>query len=72
MPGGMAGAGTSDRAPIAVTQRGEADVKAAMRAQGPRDRSNHSGAASQATEAWVGPACGNVTRSIFAEEPVGL
>ena len=30
----------SDRAPIAVTQRGEADVKAAMRAQGSRDRSN--------------------------------
>src|SRR5207253_7050316 len=27
---GMAGAGSSDRAPIAVTQRGEADVKAAI------------------------------------------
>ena len=37
---GMAGRGSSDRAPIAVTQRGEADVKAAMRAQGSRDRSN--------------------------------
>ena len=37
---GMAGAGSSDRAPIAVTQRGEADVKAAMRAQGSRDRPN--------------------------------
>ena len=37
---GMAGAGSSDRAPIAVTQGGEADVKAAMRAPGSRDRSN--------------------------------
>ena len=37
---GMAGRGSSDRAPIAVTQRGEADVKAAMRAQGSRDRPN--------------------------------
>ena len=37
---GMAGARSSDRAPIAVTQRGEADVKAAMRAQGSRDRPN--------------------------------
>ena len=36
----MAGRGSSDRAPIAVTQRGEADVKAAMRAQGSRDRPN--------------------------------
>ena len=40
MPRGMAGRGSSDPAPIAVTQRGEADVKAAMRAQGSRDRSN--------------------------------
>ena len=37
---GTAGRGSSDRAPIAVTQRGEADVKAAMRAQGSRDRPN--------------------------------
>jgi hypothetical protein len=37
---GMAGRGSSDPAPIAVTQRGEADVKAAMRAQGSRDRPN--------------------------------
>jgi len=37
---GMAGAGSSDRAPIAVTPRGEADVEAATRAQGSRDRSN--------------------------------
>ena len=37
---GMAGAGILDRAPIASTQRGRADVKAAMRAQGSRDRSN--------------------------------
>jgi hypothetical protein len=42
---GTAGPGSSDQAPIAVTQRGEADVKAAMRAQGSR----------------VGPAFGNVT-----------
>jgi hypothetical protein len=37
---GMAGRRSSDRAPIALTQRGEADVQAAMRAQGSRDRSN--------------------------------
>ena len=37
---GMAGAGSSDRAPIAVTQRGEANVKTAMRAQGSRNRPN--------------------------------
>ena len=30
----------ANRTPIAVTQRDEADVKAAMRAQGSRDRSN--------------------------------
>ena len=40
---GMAGRGSSDRAPIAVTQRGEADAKAAMRAPGSRDRSCQSG-----------------------------
>ena len=32
--------GMANRTPIAVTQRDEADVKAAMRAQGSRDRSN--------------------------------
>ena len=32
-----------------------------MRAQGSRERPNLLGAANQATEAWVGPACGNVT-----------
>ena len=36
---GMAG-GHPLTGPIAVTQRGEADVKAAMRAQGSRDRPN--------------------------------
>jgi len=37
---GMARAGSSNRAPIAVTQRGEANVKTAMRAQGSRNRPN--------------------------------
>jgi hypothetical protein len=39
MPRGWRARGSSDRAPIAVTQRREADVKAAMRTQDSRDRS---------------------------------
>lgn len=35
---GMTGPGSSDRAPIGVTQRGEADVKAGMCARGSRYR----------------------------------
>jgi hypothetical protein len=37
---GMARAGSSKRAPTAVTQRGEANVRTAMRAQGSRNRPN--------------------------------
>ena len=57
---GMARAGSSNRAPTAVTQRGEANVKTAMRAQGSRNRQTYSGAANQATEAWVAPVFANV------------
>ena len=53
--------GMANRTPIAVTQRDEADVKAAMRAQGYATAQTCSGAANQATEAWVGQVCGNVT-----------
>jgi hypothetical protein len=40
--------------PIAVTQRGDADVKVAMRAQGSRDRPKVLRRCNQASEAWVG------------------
>ena len=50
---GWRGRGSSDPGARRSNQRGEADVKAAMRAQGSPDRQTYSGAANQATEAWV-------------------
>ena len=55
----MAGRGSSDRAPIAVAQRGEADVKAAMPRRARAIARTYSGAANQATEAWVAPSLRN-------------
>jgi hypothetical protein len=46
---GMAGRGFSDRPLIAVTQRGDADVEAATRAQPRAIAQTYSGAANQAT-----------------------
>ena len=57
---GMAGRGSSDRAPIAVTQRGAKPMSRPRCARRARAiAQTYSGAANQATEAWVAPAFAN-------------